>query len=190
MHAIYIQTKRRVVHVLWDVDLANPTHLPNLCGQVLCDAINLVQIGTAHLNVDRSRHARVQNGVDHRAAGKESANIGKLFGHSLLHAVHIFETAQPALLIQLHLDRRSIRTRVRCIERGEIRNNTDVGDDPPQIIPFHRAPDQIFDFADILVGHFDASAGGDLQVDGELAGIGLGKKRQPEQRIDQQAGQE
>ncbi len=45
-------------------------------------------------------------------------------------------------------------------------------------------------FRDILVGDFDARAGGDLQVDGELAGVGLREERHAQQRINRQAGYE
>ena len=50
--------------------------------------------------------------------------------------------------------------------------------------------DQVFDPGDVLVGHFDAGAGGHFDVDGELAGVGLREERPAEERIDRQAGDE
>ena len=52
----------------------------------------------------------------------------------------------------------------------------------------HLCADQVFDFGDVLFRHFDARAGWDLEIDGELAGVGLGKNAKPKKRIDGQAG--
>ena len=54
----------------------------------------------------------------------------------------------------------------------------------------HGLPDQFFHLGHILIGHFDARAGGHLEVDGELPGVGAGEESQAQERVDCQAGQE
>ena len=43
---------------------------------------------------------------------------------------------------------------------------------------------------DVLIRHLNAGSGGHFDVDGELAGIGLGEKRQSQQRVNRQAQEE
>ena len=99
MYAVHVEPQRGVVHVLRNVDLADAMHLAKTSGQILRDAINLIQIGAADLHVDWRGHSHVQNGIHHRATGKKRSNIRKLAGHRLLHAVHIFETAEPVRFV-------------------------------------------------------------------------------------------
>src|SRR5580700_181042 len=99
VHSVYIEPQSRIVHILRNVDLADTMHFANAIGQSLRDAIDLGQVRAAHLHIDGSWRTRIQNGVVHRAAGKECANVGKLAGHCLLHPVHIFEAAEPVWLV-------------------------------------------------------------------------------------------
>ena len=47
--------------------------------------------------------------------------------------------------------------------------------------------DQIFHLGHVLIRHLDARAGGNFEIDGELARIRLRKERQTEKRINRQA---
>ena len=190
VYAIHVEAKRRIVHILRNVDLADAVQLPKAARQGLGDAINLVQIRAADLHVDGSGRARIQNGIDHGTAGKKCAYIRILARHRLLHPVHICKTAQVMRFVERHLDSCRIRTRVRGIERGKIGDHSDVRDDSFEVPWFHLVPDQIFYLCYILIRDLDASPSRNFDVDGELPGIRLGKKRQAQQRIDRQAQQE
>ena len=61
-------------------------------------------------------------------------------------------------------------------------DDADIGDDHLEIVWRERCADQVFDFGDVLFGDFDAGAGGNFHVDGELAGVGPGEKCEPEER--------
>src|ERR1035438_8470344 len=63
VYAIDGQAHGGVVHILWNVDLAHAFELADAGGQILGDAENLGQVRTAHLDIDGSRHAHVENGI-------------------------------------------------------------------------------------------------------------------------------
>ena len=54
----------------------------------------------------------------------------------------------------------------------------------------HRALDQVLHLGNVLFGDFDARACGRFEVDGKLPGVRLGKKGQPQQGINAEAGYE
>ena len=84
VHAIDIQPQRRIVHVLRNIDLAHAGQLADAAGQILRDVVSRSEIAPVDLNVDRRGHARVENGVHHRAALEERANIGEFGGQLVL----------------------------------------------------------------------------------------------------------
>ena len=52
------------------------------------------------------------------------------------------------------------------------------------------AADHVLDPRDVVVGQLQARAGGGLEVDGELSGVGLGEESAADERIDEEAGGE
>ncbi len=80
VHAIDIQTNRWIVHVLRNIDLAHAWKFSNAACQILSDVVSGSQIAGVHLNVDRSRHAGIENRVHHGPALEEGANIGEIGG--------------------------------------------------------------------------------------------------------------
>ncbi len=180
MHAIDVEPQGWVIHVLRNIDLANAMDLPKASRQVLRHAVNLMQVWAADLHVDRSRHAHVEDGIDHRAAAEERADLWKLRSHCLLHTIHVFETADLVRLIQRHLDRRGVGTGIGGVERGEVRHDANIGDNSFEIGRSYVLPDQIFNLGDVFIRHLDASARRYFEIDGELTGIGLREESQAE----------
>ena len=88
------------------------------------------------------------------------------------------------------LDGGRVGPRVAGVERGKVRNHSDVGDHHFQVVGVHLLLDQILDLLDVLLGHFKAGPGRNFQVDGELSRIGSREKGQAEKRIDGQAKNE
>src|SRR5271157_4663150 len=72
---------------------------------------------------------------------------------------------------------------------GKVRDYANVGHNELEVLRFYRMPDQVFRLRDVLIRHLNAGAGWYFEVDGELAGIRLREKRQPEQRINRQTCQ-
>ncbi len=90
VHAIDIQTHGRIVHVLRNVDLAHARQLSDTAGQILRDVVSGRQIAGVHLNVDRRRHAGIEDRVHHGSALEERAHIRETCAARLfLHAVHV-----------------------------------------------------------------------------------------------------
>ena len=152
MYPVYVEPQSWIIHILRDEDLADAVHLSNASSQMLRDAVDLIQIRAADLHVDRSRRARIQNGIDHRATGKECANVGELAGHRLLHPIHIFKTAEPVRFVQGYLDSCGVGARVGGVERGKIRNDADVRHNAFEIFWFNFMANQIFHLGHVLVG--------------------------------------
>ncbi len=93
-------------------------------------------------------------------------------------------------LIQSCLNGRRILSGIRGVERGEIVDHSNVGNDHLQVRGGNHVPDQILDFRDVLVRDLQAAPGGHLNVERELPGIGLREKGSPQKRIDRQASDE
>ena len=92
--------------------------------------------------------------------------------------------------VQGHLHRGHVGAGVRGVQRREIRNHADVGDDHFEIFGIHDLANQVLDFGDVLVRHFDSRSRGRFQVDGELAGVGARKEGQSEKGVDGETGDE
>ena len=90
-------------------------------------------------------------------------------------------------VVQCHLDGSSIGSGVGGVERGKVRHDSDVGNDHFEIGRIDDLASQVFDFGNVVVGGLNARAGRDLQVDGELAGVCLGKEGDTQQRIKREA---
>ena len=91
---------------------------------------------------------------------------------------------------QLRLNGGGVGTGVGRVESRKVGNNADVRDRHAEVFGRDGLLDQIFDFGDILVCQFDASAGGSFQADGELAGVRLREERKAQERIDTKAENE
>ena len=61
------------------------------------------------------------------------------------------------------------------VDGREIGIDADVGDDHAQVLRLHHAANDVFDFGDVVVAHFEPRAAGHAHVDHELAGIGARK---------------
>ena len=77
MHSIHIQLQGRVVHVLRNVNLSDAGQLADASRQLLRGIVGDVEIACVDLNVNRSRHAGIENCVHHGAALKERADVRK-----------------------------------------------------------------------------------------------------------------
>ena len=65
--------------------------------------------------------------------------------------------------------------------------DADVGHDHAQVFGRNHLADQVLHFGDFVLRDGQPCAGGRLEVDDELAGIGAREEREAEQREDQQA---
>jgi hypothetical protein len=79
-------------------------------------------------------------------------------------------------VVQRHLNRAGILAGVIGIEGREIVHHADIGHHHFEIMGTHYAVNQVLHLLDVLFGHFNARSGGDLHVDGELAGVGARKE--------------
>ena len=102
--------------------------------------------------------------------------------------IHILEAADFVRRLKRHLNGGGIRSRIARVERGEIGNDTDIGDDHVKIGRGHHFADEVLDFRHILFGDFDTGTSGNFQIDRKLTGVGSRKKCNAEERIDGQAG--
>ena len=62
---------------------------------------------------------------------------GNWLAMRFLHPVHILKTAQVVGVVQLHLHRGGIGSGIGGVERREIRNHADIGNNPLQIPLFN-----------------------------------------------------
>ena len=175
---VNVQPQAGIIQILRDVDLAHSRQLPDAAAEILRQAIDLMQVSPADLDIDGRRHAAVQDRVHHRAAGEERADVGILRRHLLLHAIHVFEAAQAMRLVQRDLNRGRVGSRVAGVERREVRDDSDVGDHHLEVFLAHHLPDQVLHLRDILLGQFNTGPSRNLQIDRELASVSARKKRQ------------
>ena len=92
--------------------------------------------------------------------------------------------------IQAHLHERRVRAGIGRVNRGKPGVDADVRDDDFQIIRRHGFADNVLHLLHQLVGEFDPRAGGGLEIDDELAGIGARKIRLADERIKTEAQNE
>ena len=68
------------------------------------------------------------------------------------------------------------------VDGGEIGCESDVGDDHVQIVFIDYLANIVLDARDVIVGHLETRAGGRLEVDDELPGIGAGEEGDTQER--------
>ena len=79
---------------------------------------------------------------------------------------------------------------VRRVNRGKTRCDPDVGDDDLQVLCRHHFPHHLLHFFHELVRVFNPGAGGCLEIDDKLAGVGARKIGFADQRIESEAQDE
>ncbi len=190
MDAVDVQTQRRTVHILGNVDVADARQPPDAARKILRHAIGLFQIATGDLQIDGRRHAHIQDGVHHGAALEKRADVGILRRDFVAHAVHVHHAVDAVLRVKRGLDGGRVLPGVGRVEGREVVDDADVGDNHVQVTRVNGVTDQVLDSRDILLRHFDPGSGGRLHVDGELARVRLGKEGDTQERIYAQAGDE
>ena len=94
------------------------------------------------------------------------------------------------IFLQAHLHEGGVHAGVRREQRGQIGHDADVRDYRVQIFGLHDLAHDVFHLLDVIVGDFDARAGGSFHVDDELAGVGAREKRNADERDEKEAEQE
>ena len=146
MHAVDIQANRRVIHILRNVDLADSRQLMEAAGKILRRAVSKVQIARVDLHVDGRGHARIEDGVHHRAALEKGADIGKFGGQIVLDLFHVIQAAHLMALIQSRLNGGGVHSGVGGIERREVVHHSDIRNDHLEFRGRDIVPDQVLDF--------------------------------------------
>src|SRR5579872_3226120 len=67
MHSVHVHAQCGIVQVLRDVDFTYTRQTADLGCQILCHSVDLMQIGTAHLHIDRRGHAHIKHRIHHRS---------------------------------------------------------------------------------------------------------------------------
>ena len=118
MNTIDLHAEARIIHILGDVNLRYIRDLRNLRSELLSELKIAWQVGTCHLNINRSGHARIQYCIDHRTALHEGPEFRVLLVDCVLDSVHVGEAAGPVFVGELRLDGRGISAGIGCVERG------------------------------------------------------------------------
>ncbi len=103
------------------------------------------------------------------------------------HAIHVLETADAVRLVQGHLDGGRVGPGIGGVQGRKVRHYADVRHHHLEVFRGHRVPDQVLYLGHVLFCDLDARASRNLEVDGELAGVGPGEKCQSKEGVDRQA---
>ena len=90
-------------------------------------------------------------------------------------------------LLKSYLDRRRVGSGVGRVKRRKVGDDANVGHHHFEVAWIHNLANQVLNLGDVLFRNFNASSGRHLEIDSELAGIGLREKGEPEKGINTQA---
>ena len=91
------------------------------------------------------------------------------------------------IVVKRRLYGRGIFSGIGGIKRRTIVDHADIGYNHFHVVRLYDVTNQILDLGDVLIRNLDASAGRHFHIDGELPGIGLREKGEPQDRINRQA---
>src|SRR5271163_2895510 len=99
--------------------------LRHFLGNVIGDVL----IVAGDLNVDGSRHALIDDGIDQAAGLDECGDLSQVGRELLPHAIDVGEGATLVLLFELNLHERRVHGGVGGVSGGQVGVHSDVGDD-------------------------------------------------------------
>ena len=176
MDTVDVESKRGIIHVLGYVDFAHARQSPDTFGQHLRGIVGLIQVAAGNLNIDGRGHSGIEDGIHHRTAGEECSHIGILRRDLAAQSVHIVEAGDAMIGVQSGLNGGRVFAGVGGVQRRKVVDHTDIGNHHLQIARHHHVVNEVLDLRDVLLGDLYSRAGGDLDVHGELPGIGAGEK--------------
>ncbi len=185
--AIDRELQRGVVEILRNEDVLHAGRQADLGRQFLRQSVAGGQTRSADLHVDGRGQTEVEHRIGETARLKIRTQLRKLPPDAAAHAVHVLIAAHLVMFGQADLDKGRVRRGVAGVNRRETGGDSDVGEDHVEVPRRNHFADEIFDFVDLQLRHFQARAGGGLQGDDELAGIRSREEGDLQPRIEQKA---
>ena len=184
--AVDVDFQGRIIHVLRHQNIADARQHARLLGDLGGDFMRRLHVHAADLNIQRRRHALIENGIHEAACLKISADLRQFTPKPGPDFTHVGKAAELVVVVKSHLHKRRVRGGVGSQDGGKAGSDADVGNNNLEVALGNNLADDLFYLAYDLVRQLQAGAGGSFDVNDKLARVCAGKVGFADERIEAQ----
>ena len=178
-YAIDIELESWLIQILRDEDIGHAGSAAKFASEVESELVAGRDVGAGDLYVNGGSEPHVQGRFHEAARTEVGRELRQFLLHCLLHARHVLVAAGAVAGLEGDLHVRGVHGRIAGVDGRKAGVHADVRNDHAEILLGHGAADEGLQLYDVVLGLFQASAGGLLTRMTNWPASVEGKKARP-----------